>query len=90
MANPNDEYTQRAGGYRLLSAFTSPDPAVYKKALDAAMADPALRETISFLVGVSLGSFILKNAGDMGAAINQVARELRAAEDLAGMPSTDE
>lgn len=90
MATTNDEYAQRAAGYRLLAAFTNPDPAVYKSALEAAMADPALRDTVSFLVGVSVGSFVLKNGGDLAAAIQQIEREHRAAEDLAGLPGADE
>lgn len=86
----NSEYAQRAAGYRLLSAFTDPDPAVYGNALDAAIADPALRDIIGFLVGVSVGAFVLKNSGDLQAAVQQIGRELQVAEDLAGLPGADE
>lgn len=84
MSAEHDEYVVRAKMYRLLAAFPT-QGAAYSTARDDALADPKLRDTLSALVGVVFGGYIRLQDGDIGAAIELVQRELRAAEDLAGL-----
>jgi hypothetical protein len=75
-----DDYSARAGMYRLLAAFPKQGPE-FAAALDRAMQDPQLRDIMSSLVGTAFGGYI-KIAGDIPAAVELINRELRAAEDL--------
>jgi len=84
MSAGHDEYIVRAKMYRLLAAFPT-QGAASSIALHDALADPKLRDTLSALVGVAFGGFIRLQDGDIGAAIELVQRELRAAEDLASL-----
>lgn len=84
MTADHDEYLVRAKVYRLLAAFPT-QGAAYSTALDEALADPQLRDTLSALVGVAFAGYIRLRDGDVAAAIELVQRELRTAEDLAGL-----
>lgn len=81
MASEFNEYSGRAGMYRLLAAFPHHGTR-YEKALDQALNDPQLRDIVSQLVGVAFGGYVIKAKGDFSAAIDLIARELRASEDL--------
>lgn len=79
----NAEYRNRAAMYRLLIAFPRQGDD-YSRALDEAMDHPHLREVISALVGVAFGGYTVK-FGSPAEAMAVIERELRVAEDLAGI-----
>jgi hypothetical protein len=81
MTSEFNEYSGRAGMYRLLAAFPDQGPR-FKKALDEALNDPQLRDVVSHLVGVAFGSYVLKCDGDFAAASELITSELRTIEDL--------
>ncbi|SPM40597.1 hypothetical protein MNAB215_2798 [Mycobacterium numidiamassiliense] len=81
MAAEFNEYSGRAGMYRLLAAFPEQGPQ-YKKVLDQALNDPQLRDIVSHLVGVAFGGYVIKAEGDLSAAIELINSELRTVEDL--------
>lgn len=79
----HDEYRTRAKMYRLLATFPRQGDD-YSRALDDALADPELRATLSALVGVAFGGYIVKY-GSFPEAVAVVEREHAVAEDLAGL-----
>lgn len=81
MAFEFNEYSGRAGMYRLLAAFPHQGP-VFKKAVDEAFKDPQLRDIVSQLVGVAFASFLIRTEGDVHAATELINRELCTAADL--------
>lgn len=92
MTNPTPEYHARAGMYRLLVGYgamaltDNPGaPAVYSAALDNALADERLRDILNQLVGTAFAAHLKMCNGDQKATVEMIVRELRAAEDLAGL-----
>lgn len=92
MTEPTDNYHARAGMYRLLVAYgalTLTDdpnaPSVYRAALKAMLADEHVTDIVTYLAGTAFGGYIEKYDGDVKAALATIVRELRAAEDLAGL-----
>jgi hypothetical protein len=81
MAAEFNEYSGRAGMYRLLAAFPNQGPQ-YENALDQALKEPHLRDILSQLVGVAFGGYVIQAEGDFSAAIELINRELRTVEDL--------
>ena len=86
------EYHARAGMYRLLVGYAAQAltddpqaPSVYRQTLDATMADRHLRAIVDYLAGVAFGGYIARESGNVQAALATIVRELRAAEDLAGL-----
>jgi hypothetical protein len=81
----NEDYRARAGMLRILDAFGSNNPAALPTALDAVMktGDQHVREVFSYLAGTTFGLFIAVHGLEPTRAI--IARELEAAEDLAGL-----
>lgn len=73
-----NEYSGRLGMYRLLAAFPN-----HTNVLDEVLDSPDLRDTVSQLVAVAFGGFVLKCEGDIPSAVNLIKRELRVVEDLA-------
>jgi hypothetical protein len=92
MTEPTPDYHARAGMYRLLVGYgamtltNDPNgPALYRTTLDATLADTHARDIITYLAATAFGGYIEKCDGDLRAAVALIVRELRAAEDLAGL-----
>lgn len=92
MTQPTDNYDARAGMYRLLISYGAmvltnypAGPAAYRTTLDATLTDEHSRDVITYLTGAAFGGYIEKHNGDVRAALDTIVRELRAAEDLAGL-----
>lgn len=97
MTEPTPDYHARAGMYRLLVSFGAmaltkdpAGPAVYRTALDNALTDKRVREILNQLVATAFAGYIEKCGGDLNATVELIVRELRAAEDLAGLDDEDE
>jgi hypothetical protein len=89
---PAAEYHARAGAYRLLVAQAAlaltgdpKAPSVHSQCLDETMADEHLRDIITCLAAMAFGGYVDRESGDVKAAVATIVRELRAAEDLAGL-----
>jgi hypothetical protein len=92
MTEPTPQYQARAGMYRLLVGYgamtltNDPNgPAMYRSTLDATLADTHACDIVTYLAGAAFGGYIEKCGGDTQAAVALIVRELRAAEDLAGL-----
>ncbi|MCV7056287.1 hypothetical protein [Mycolicibacterium gilvum] len=96
MTEPTPDYHARAGMYRLLVGYgamtLTGNPggaAVYNSALDNALADPRLKRILNQLVGVVFATHLQSCGDDPKATVEMIVRELRAAEDLAGLDDQD-
>lgn len=92
MTQPTDNYHARAAMYRLLIGYGAmvltndpAGPSAYRATLDATLTDEHARDIITYLAGAAFGGYIEKHNGDVRAALDTIVRELRAAEDLAGL-----
>lgn len=88
---PN-EYARRVVALRLLSALghVREDPHRLDRALDEAMDDPNLRDAVAYLVGLGMERYCINSHGDWAEATAEIDAQLKLAEDLESLGSTDE